>query len=83
MGVWMANKLYGLDFQVEGRKYGEVQPVGFLFPWRRKLYAAGMRAIDNPHVSKWGLNWDKERRARAEKSTRSRNPFWAWKSFFN
>lgn len=52
MELWLANGLYGLNFEVEGRYHGGAALFGDLFPWRRKMYKAGMEAAQSPWVRK-------------------------------
>jgi len=53
MRIWLANDAWGLDFSVEGRKYG-MNFWGELIPWRRKLLKTGIEASQHPSCHLWG-----------------------------
>lgn len=52
MELWMANRLYGLHFKIENRYYGGVKMFWLPWPWRRKVYDAGLKTIANPWVKR-------------------------------
>jgi len=62
MEIWMANSMYGLDFDIENRHYRNLNIFGYLIPWRRKLYKAGIEAILNPWVEKYGITWEEAKK---------------------
>lgn len=58
MRVWMSNQHYGLDFHIDGREHGKMNIWGHFVPWRVKLFKAGLEAIANPWVEKYGMQWE-------------------------
>jgi len=54
----MTNRYYGTDFEVQGRKYGGVNLLGFLSPWRHRILKVANKTASSQWVKKWSFEGD-------------------------
>lgn len=50
MSVWVANKTWGLSFNIKGRHYGKITLLSHWFTWKRKVYQVAVSALKNKAI---------------------------------
>lgn len=62
MRVWIGNSYYGIDFDFEGKRYGNPNHWGDIvgnWTWRAELYRLAQTTAHKHCVEKYGYEWDR------------------------